>query len=295
MKNHFFSFYQVQEKLEKEMKDMHANIKLSQSKAESEIEKMKGVLEAQEQRIKEVRGGMEMHKQEMKGMKDAINELSAALAQQKEEQKNIESNESLWSTIVGKHVEKKIETVTGEMLEVQKTIIGVKQQIDEEKDREKKRQNIIIYRAAESQASGPEARNREDVEFCRALVQDVLEIDCANGDIISVRRLGKREEGTYRPMLVSFKTAGVKSQVMESLAKLADAEDRYRSLSITHDMTQKEREEVKKLVAEAKEKQTNDPSGEYVYRVRGYPGEMTIVRLRKRQQQGGNSQQAGTE
>jgi len=270
---------QSHEKLEKEVRDIQANSKQYQSKVDTEIEKIKG--------------GMEIFKQDVKSVKEVINELTATLEQQKEEQKNIESNESLWSTIVGKHVEKKMETVTVEMLEVQKTIIEAKEHMNEEKDKEKRRQNIIIYRAVESQATGPETRKNEDQRFCLALVQDVLEVDCTSDDIDSVRRLGKRQDGTCRPMLVSFKSVGVKNQVMESLSKLAEADDKYRTLSITHDMTQKEREECKTMVAQAKHKQEEDASGEYIYRVRGAPGELKVVRLRKRYQPGGNSQQAG--
>jgi hypothetical protein len=104
-------------------------------------------------------------------LKDTINELTAAIEQQKEDKKNIELNETTWSTIVCKHVEKKFENVTGEMLVVQKSITETTQHMDEDKDKEKRRQNVIIYRAAESQATGPESCRKEDLDFCRTLVQ----------------------------------------------------------------------------------------------------------------------------
>ena len=71
----------------------------------------------------------------------------------------------------------------------------------------------------------------------------------------------------------------------ESLAKLAEAEDKFKVLSVMHDMTKKEREECKQLVAEAKQRQDNDESGEYVYRVRGALRDMKILRIKKCQQQ----------
>ena len=44
-------------------------------------------------------------------------------------------------------------------------------------------------------------------------------------------------------------------------------------------MTKLEREQCKKLVAEAKAQET---SGEFIFRVRGPPGAMKIVKLKKR-------------
>jgi len=41
-------------------------------------------------------------------------------------------------------------------------------------------------------------------------------------------------------------------------------------------MTQKERDQCKNLVEEAKQKEVHDTSGEYKYRVRGPPGKMII-------------------
>ena len=43
--------------------------------------------------------------------------------------------------------------------------------------------------------------------------------------------------------------------VMESMSKLKSAEAKYKQLSITHDMTQKERTQCKLLVQEAKDNQ----------------------------------------
>jgi len=70
---------------------------------------------------------------------------------------------------------------------------------------------------------------------------------------------------------------------MELLYKLKHAEQKYEGINISHEMMQKERTECKMLVAKAKQKQEGDTSGEYMYRVRGYPGQMKIIKLRIRQ------------
>ena len=70
----------------------------------------------------------------------------------------------------------------------------------------------------------------------------------------------------------------LKNQVMESLFKLKNAEALFNNVSITHDLSKEDREECKKLISEAKNREI---SGEFVWRVRGLPGQMKIVKLRK--------------
>ena len=69
---------------------------------------------------------------------------------------------------------------------------------------------------------------------------------------------------------------------MESVYKLKNSEERFNTIVVAHDMTKLEREQCKEMVAEAKSMANQDPSGEYLYRVRGPPGEMKILKFRKR-------------
>ena len=107
-------------------------------------------------------------------------------------------------------------------------------------------------------------------------------------DISSMFRVGKKDTNNVpRPLLVKFRERAMKNEVMESLSELKDAEQSFKTLSITHDLTKKEREECKKLVDEAKKResdQTKDVQsgqGEFIFRVRGPPGQMRIIRFRK--------------
>ena len=69
---------------------------------------------------------------------------------------------------------------------------------------------------------------------------------------------------------------------MESLFKLKQSEQKFRQIVIAHDMTKAEREHCRNLVADARDMATDDMSGEFIYRVRGPPGDMKILKLRKR-------------
>ena len=61
---------------------------------------------------------------------------------------------------------------------------------------------------------------------------------------------------------------------MESLSLLKSADDRFRNISIMHDMTKSERAQCKDMVRQASEKKAADQSGEFKYLVRGMPGSM---------------------
>ena len=92
--------------------------------------------------------------------------------------------------------------------------------------------------------------------------------------------------GTARPRPLTVQFAGYtqKNLVMESLYKLKHAETHFKEIVIARDMTQTEREECRKLVADAKAQEAKDKSGEYIYRVRGLPGKMKVVKIKMRQQ-----------
>jgi len=69
---------------------------------------------------------------------------------------------------------------------------------------------------------------------------------------------------------------------MQLLGKLKGADEKYKKVIFTHDMTVEDREEYKQLVAEAKKKENGDLSGEYIYRVKGAPGSFRVLEIRKR-------------
>ena len=174
-------------------------------------------------------------------------------------------------------MDSKFQKVTVDVTKVQQTLADVKVKVDEERDRENRSHNVIIYRVAET--GEREDRVKTDKAFCMKLLKDVLRLEVQDSDVKSVFRLGKRD-GADRPLMVQFRDKSVKNGMMESLYRLKDAEDSFRHISVTHDLTQLERAECKKLVEEAKKKQQEE-SGEYLWRVRGLPGQLKLVKIRR--------------
>ena len=214
--------------------------------------------------------------------------LGNSLTKTKENIKKLEeidnSNEgggTKWADIVSKQVKVEMGNVKTQLESVKKSLTETKQHAEEEKEKELRRNNIIIHRSEESKEETSEGRNKDDSEFCFRLVSDILGVDCERSDLKRVIRLGKKQESVNRPVLLEFRSGTIKNSVMESLSKLRNASEEYKKLSVVHDMTKTERLECKELVQEAKKKEASDTSGEFIYRVRGSPGNCRIVKLKK--------------
>lgn len=184
----------------------------------------------------------------------------------------------VWSEVVAKQVSSKFESVSKDMVKVQKVLGETKKKAEEEKDKVSRTNNIIIYRVPEE--GDINERAKRDREFCLNLVKDALEVEIVEEDIKAVFRLGKKGE-SCRPLMVQFRTSITKNRVMESLYKLKDAETKYKQISITHDMTKEERIECKSLVEQAKKKQLEE-TGEFLWRVRGPPSSLKIIKIAKK-------------
>ena len=155
-----------------------------------------------------------------------------------------------------------------------KMLEETKERIQNEKERETRKNNIVVYRVEENASSSSEDRQKYDRQYAKDLVR-TLKIPCGDEDIGRVIRLGAKGS-TDRPLLIEFK-----SIIMESLSLLQDAVNRFRSVSISHDMTKSERMQCKEAVVKAKEKRAADQSGEFKSLVRGIPGNMRVITARK--------------
>ena len=71
----------------------------------------------------------------------------------------------------------------------------------------------------------------------------------------------KRDDSTPRPLKVVLQKKEDKRKIMTRLAKLKDAEDLFKSISMSDDLTKDEHEQVKRRVQEAKELKKNQGEG----------------------------------
>ena len=157
----------------------------------------------------------------------------------------------------------------------------------------KRRRNIIIHRAEETESNDRETRRKADL----AIVENLLAEVEVQADVQEYYRLGKKEQKsneadarppTPRPLKVSFNTEQDVQNIMKNLHKLGDASPALNQVRVTPDRNLKEREEVRKLVEEAKNR-TAKETGDFVHIVRG----KEIIRVKNRKSRGQKTPASG--
>ena len=82
---------------------------------------------------------------------------------------------------------------------------SLKERDNEEKKRQNRRRNIIVFELPESKKSEPEDRKEEDIKkfvgFCKGIIE--INFDCSM--IECIIRLGAAIDDKHRPLLISLK------------------------------------------------------------------------------------------
>jgi hypothetical protein len=157
--------------------------------------------------------------------------------------------------------------------ELQKSVCAaVCDYLDNEKNKDNRRCNIILYRVQES-SGDREAREIHDTAFARSLCNQALEVDVKEDDIVKMYRLGRKEETSGdRPLLVGFKNESTKSKIMKNFWKLKNADATFKGDSVAHDLTPEQWRKSKLIVDEEKLKytaETGDAPENFRYMVVG--------------------------
>jgi len=209
--------------------------------------------------------------EEVKGMREDLNRVENKISEMYELEK------------IKEVVDEQLQGVDSKLVSVNSALDKVRSKALEEKDKENRACNIIMYNVNESVKPSKEDRWKDDKKLCLDLFNKVLGVPIREEDMKRFLRLGKADDASRtRPVLIQFRDRILKNMIMESLSKLKDADDVFKKIIFAHDMTRTERQECKELVEEAKKKQLEDTSGEFIYRVRGTPGNLRIDRIRKR-------------
>jgi len=184
-------------------------------------------------------------------------------------------------------VENKLVTSQAQIQEMNRKLEETRSTVLEETDKEARRNNIIIYRIPENESDSNEERKVMDRQYVLKLLLK-MQVGIEEADIKGAFRLGRytraddAQSGTNStPMLVQFNNRLAKNLIMENLFKLKHLDSEFKNVIIAHDMTVNERQECRTLVDDVKKKTEEDTSGNYIYRVRGPLGAMSIVRLRR--------------
>ena len=175
----------------------------------------------------------------------------------------------------------------GPNTDLQQTVVQeVNRHIEEDKDLEKRKKNIVIYKIPEADTDNVAERNDNDLAFVMELLDSVFHIKPEHNLVERMFRLGRRDNSstTPRPLLLGFKDLEVKETVMSNLKNLKEGETRFQGISFSHDMSPKQRAAIKKLVDEAKlehSRTSSDGAENYWFRVVGQGAKMRVIKVRK--------------
>lgn len=168
----------------------------------------------------------------------------------------------------------------------------MKEAMDQQKkaadDQEARGKNIIIYNVEESTNNTADERITDDTQFFNSLCGDVLQL--GSYESIKIVRIGAKTQadGTARdkprPLKVTMGDCTDKVRLLKSLSKLRNAEERFKKISVTCDYSRDERDKIREKAKEAANMTEEDPSKNFVFRVRGPPWNLRIIKIKKNQQ-----------
>jgi len=183
-------------------------------------------------------------------------------------------------------VDQNVNVGAGEMH--QNVVDEVARRIERDNDIQTRKNNIVIYKVAEVDAEDPADRNASDWAFVTELLDNVFKINPLRHGITRILRLGRMDDtrNAPRPLLVVFSEQKFKEQVMSSLKYLKDADAPYKGISVAHDLSPWQREEIKRLVEQAKHEHVNassEPVENYWFRVVGSGARMRVMKVKKKE------------
>lgn len=192
------------------------------------------------------------------------------------EVQEVQISKKLENTQVMDYVEKVISTRTQDS-------------VDEEAEKKKRKKNLVMYKVAEAGDDNAADRNVTDLAFVTELLDSVFKIHPEHCRIARVFRLGRWDSSKDipRPLLVEFNDLEAKERVMSSLKYLRDAGPPFKGISVAHDLTPAQRDEIKKLVEQARQEHVScstEPTENFWFRVVGKGSKPRVIKVRKQQQ-----------
>ncbi|KAK3887870.1 hypothetical protein Pcinc_008020 [Petrolisthes cinctipes] len=135
--------------------------------------------------------------------------------------------------------------------------------LEEEREREKKRNNIIMFNVPESRKTEISEITYEDRERCEEIFQGKLGVKDVK--IQRIFRIGRITTGKVRPVIMEMNEVGIKWELVKRSKKLKNDDDQVtQKIIIAPDLTKREREENDRLREESRHKRQN--GGQWIIR-----------------------------
>ena len=266
-----------------EKKDMEESTELKEKFGQVRVQRIEETLEKLAERVRvlemeKVMWGKDTEKlrselKEVKKQKDELREENESLKRNlRQEMLEVRKcNENMQQTVVD--VEKKQEEWVKKNERAEQSIKEIMEQQKKENDgierkivsviKEKKKlvrdtvdkvKCVMIYGLKEEKIDNRLEREEKEKEKIRQVIAEIVDDEeQALSAVEEYHRLGKFEENKGRPLRIKFATQAQAEEIINGAWKLA-GKDKFRKIWINRDLDMKERETLKGLVAEAKEK-----------------------------------------
>jgi len=136
----------------------------------------------------------------------------------------------------------------------------VAEAMDESREREKRKMNVVFVNVQESEGETAEERKKRDIEKVVELVGKIS--DVGREEISDPVRLGGRTIGSEsrpRMLRVTVRTEEAKKKVLMNARKLSEGKDARNRVYVNQDRTPKEREDFRKMRDELERRKKEDP------------------------------------
>ena len=137
----------------------------------------------------------------------------------------------------------------------------------------KRKNNIVIQSLYENGEKG-------DIEAIVEINRSIGNQSFSKYDILKIGRIGEKRNGYPRPLKVELKSQITKINIMRNANHL-QSNEKYKALSIQHDLTRNQANKFRLLKEESKRVEEENKDGNWRYRVRGPPGRWQIVKIPK--------------
>ena len=106
---------------------------------------------------------------------------------------------------------------------------------NELKEHNDRKNNVIVFNMPETKSNLKVECRKHDLDLAIKLSNHCDEFQ--DDEIIDVKRLGKKNAETARPIIVKYKDEQAKAKLMTNLVSLKNSEEPFKKMRIQHDMT----------------------------------------------------------
>ena len=146
----------------------------------------------------------------------------------------------------------------------------------EESEKQRRANNLIIHGAEEIGETPDDIKNGD-----AGYIKEIFTKIGVEATPVAIARLGEANDRKKRPIKIVMKSQEDKDKVMSSLGRLKGTERYFGKISVKDDYTTNEREQIRMLTEEAKQKSEESPDREFKVRGNSKNGWRVVSFLKK--------------